>query len=363
MKKNFFTAFTLLIALYACSPVQQSISYVVEGELQDSSSNGKMIYILRYDDNKLIDSTKVDGNKFAFTGKVDTASFCRIDATQREYTNFILENGNIKVNFIKPNQPSGTLQNDEMAKLSIEEDSIYAHMSRKRKELQANYPDGNEFREQWKAYFDEWKIKLGTRSIELYKMHGNDAVGSYLLYTVFMKDPESNVKEMIISGLGPWLKSSQMVQRMISLLEAQKKTAEGLPFTDIKGKDMNGNPISLSDFIGRGNYVLIDMWSSWCGPCKDEIPNLAKLHNKYNKKGLTVLGMFVWDEEENLKEAMEKEKITWPQIIDSEETAMKLYGVNGIPHIILFAPDGTILKRNLRGENMIRTIDEIMNKK
>lgn len=75
-----------------------------------------------------------------------------------------------------------------------------------------------------------------------------------------------------------------------------------------------------------------------------------------------VLGIFVWDKKENLSKAIKKYDITWPQIFDTENMACKSYGVSGIPHIILFAPDGTILKRNLRGEKMIRIIDEIMDK-
>lgn len=172
-----------------------------------------------------------------------------------------------------------------------------------------------------------------------------------------------NVQEAVIGNFGSWLKSRNRVQDMIVRIEALKKTVEGQPFTDIKGKDENGNPIALSDFVGKGNYVLMDMWASWCGPCKREIPNLAELYNKFKDKGLTVLGMFVWDKEENLNKAVKAEKVTWPQIFDSGKMAMKLYGVNGIPHIILFAPDGTILKRNLRGDNMVQTVTEIMTNK
>ena len=119
-----------------------------------------------------------------------------------------------------------------------------------------------------------------------------------------------------------------------------------MPYTDITGTDADGKPIALSDFIGKGNYVLMDMWASWCGPCKGEIPNLARLHNQYKDKGLTVIGLFVWDKQENLKKAMESEGITWPQIVDEESKSTQVYGVDGIPHIILFSPDGTILKRN-----------------
>ena len=128
-----------------------------------------------------------------------------------------------------------------------------------------------------------------------------------------------------------------------------------MPYTDITGTDADGKPIALSDFIGKGNYVLMDMWASWCGPCKGEIPNLARLHNQYKDKGLTVIGLFVWDKQENLKKAMESEGITWPQIVDEESKSTQMYGVDGIPHIILFSPDGTILKRNLRGDAMIKT--------
>ena len=140
------------------------------------------------------------------------------------------------------------------------------------------------------------------------------------------------------------------------------KYAEGKPFKDIKGKDIDGNPTALSDYIGKGNYILLDMWASWCGPCIGEIPNLLKLLNKYKDKGLTVLGVFVSDKEENLKKAITNEGVVWPQIIDSEDKAMEIYGVNGIPHIILFAPDGTILKRDFRGQEIINTVSEILDK-
>ena len=104
------------------------------------------------------------------------------------------------------------------------------------------------------------------------------------------------------------------------------------------------------------------MWASWCGPCRREIPNLLQLHQQYHDKGLTVLGVFVWDELKNLQPAKEKEGIVWPQLIDSNKTATKLYGVYGIPQIILFAPDGTVIARDLRGEHMINKVNEVMKK-
>ena len=346
----------------ACQPSQQPQVYTVTGELDDSTHHGKKIYVMRYDDRKLIDSTFVEGNKFVFKGQVDTASFCRIDVSYSDFANFILEGGDIKVNLKKYNQPSGTPQNDAISKIAQEEDSLFSYVDQKGKEILQQYPNIEEAREVMKEGMAEFNMNLAKRCKELYELHHNDAVGYFLLYRVFMDQLDPDTKLQIMSTFGPWLKSQNMVKKTMMQTQAIKNTAEGMPFVDIKGKDAEGNPVALSDYVGKGNYVLLDMWASWCGPCKGEIPNLLKLHNQYKDKGLTVLGLFVWDNEKNLKKAVEEEGIVWPQIIDTEADAEKLYGVDGIPHIILFAPDGTILNRNLRGQTMIDVVDEVMKK-
>lgn len=168
-------------------------------------------------------------------------------------------------------------------------------------------------------------------------------------------------KELLLSA-GPWLKSTRCVQEKLMRLEGLEKTAEGNPYVDIKGKDVDGKEVSLSDFIGKGNYVLVDFWASWCGPCRGEIPNLAKLHKAYKDKGLTVVGIFGWDKEENFAKAVKDEGITWAQIFDTEGKATDLYGIEGIPQIMLISPDGKIVKRNLRGEYMIKTVENTLKK-
>ena len=365
MKIIKFLCVGFLAMLCACQPAQQGNKYTVTGELEDSAHHGKKIYIMRYDDNMYVDSTLIEGNKFVFEGEVDTAAFCRIDVSRNAFANFILEGGDVKVNLKAYNKPSGTPQNEEMRTISQEQDSIFAYIGRKKGEINRQYTDdGEKASEAMKELIEEIKSTLQTRCKELYAYHDDDAVGFFLLSSAFFNELDLNVKLEILSTFGPWLKSRRLVKETLANLEALKKTAEGMPFTDIKGKDVEGNPVALSDYVGKGNYVLLDMWASWCGPCKWEVPYLQKLYNRYKDKGLTVLGLFVWDKEENLKKSMEEEGIVWPQIVSVENMdAMNSYGIDGIPHIILFAPDGTILKRNLRGQNMIDTVDEVMKKK
>lgn len=140
-----------------------------------------------------------------------------------------------------------------------------------------------------------------------------------------------------------------------------KATAIGQKFTDFSGKAVDGSEVSLSDYVGKGTYTLVDFWASWCGPCRAESPHVAQLYNEYKDKGLTVLGVAVWDKPEHTKKAIKELNINWPQIIDTGMTPMDLYGVNGIPFIILFGPDGTIIARDLRGEAMIKKVTEVLN--
>lgn len=350
--------------LYACSPSTHSTEYSVTGVVSDSSANGKKIYIMRYDDNQNIDSTIIEKNQFTFKGQIDTASFCRIDVDRNLYANFILENGNIRVDLQKHNEPSGTPLNDKLAQLTLAEDSVSELINLRSQEIMKQcVNDEQAFDSQIQEFIKQQRESIANKCADLYEGHWDDAFGYALLYSEFFNFTPLAQQKALIVKFGNWLKSTQTAQKISKTIEAQEKTAEGMPYIDITGTDAEGKRIALSDFIGKGNYVLMDIWASWCGPCKGEIPNLARLHNQYKDKGLTVIGIFVWDKQENLKKAMDSEGIIWPQIFDKENKSIQMYGIDGIPHIILFSPNGTILKRNLRGDTMIKTVEEIMNRK
>ncbi|MBP5690297.1 MAG: TlpA family protein disulfide reductase [Bacteroidales bacterium] len=107
--------------------------------------------------------------------------------------------------------------------------------------------------------------------------------------------------------------------------------------------------VSLSDYVGKGKYILVDFWASWCGPCKREIPNLKNVWEKYHGDDFDVLSVAVWDDVEDTKAAAIEHGITWLQIINGQKIPTDAYGIEGIPQIMLFGPDGTLLKTDLRG--------------
>lgn len=141
--------------------------------------------------------------------------------------------------------------------------------------------------------------------------------------------------------------------------EAASKSAVGQMFTDFQA-EYDGKTYKLSDYVGRGKYVLVDFWASWCGPCKAEIPNLIKVYNQYKGDKFEVLGVATWDEPKASLKTIEQMQIPYPQILNAQRAGSDAYGITGIPQIILFGPDGTILKRDLRGEQIEATIKELL---
>lgn len=136
-------------------------------------------------------------------------------------------------------------------------------------------------------------------------------------------------------------------------------TEEGKMFVDFEA-EYNGKVAKLSDYVGKGKYVLVDFWASWCGPCKREIPNLIKVYNQYKGEKFEVLGVATWDKPEDTLKSIEELGIPYPQMLNAQQAGSDAYGINGIPQIILFGPDGTIIKRNLRGEMIEKTVAELV---
>ena len=133
--------------------------------------------------------------------------------------------------------------------------------------------------------------------------------------------------------------------------EALAKTSEGAMFVDFSA-EYDGKTQKLSDFVGKGKYVLVDFWASWCGPCRREIPNLIDVYNKYKGSKFEVIGVATWDEPDDTKKAIAELNIPYPQIMNAQKAGSDAYGIRGIPEIILFAPDGKIVKRGLRGSDI-----------
>jgi peroxiredoxin len=152
------------------------------------------------------------------------------------------------------------------------------------------------------------------------------------------------------------------------LLEEQKKydrtglwTGKAAP--DFSLPDVNGREISLSSF--RGKYVLVDFWASWCGPCRNENPNVVKVYNEFKNKNFTVLGVSLDRPGQKAAwlKAIQADHLDWTHVSDLkwwQSSVVPLYQINGIPYNVLVDPQGMVIGENLKGSLLETKLSEVL---
>ena len=194
---------------------------------------------------------------------------------------------------------------------------------------------------------------------ELIIQHKDDAMAIPLLLMLDDSMLEPDTLLTLISQLSEDTQHHPHVAKVKEKAETLlARPKEGDMFKDFAA-EYDGKTTRLSDYVGRGRYVLADFWASWCGPCRQEIPNLIALYENYKEKEFLVLGVAAQDNPEASLKAIDEMQIPYPQILNAQKIATDIYGIDALPEAILFSPDGTILARGLRGVELENKLEEI----
>jgi peroxiredoxin len=146
----------------------------------------------------------------------------------------------------------------------------------------------------------------------------------------------------------------------VTFVNGMKLTAIGQPAPEIALPNPEGQVIKLSSL--RGKYVLLDFWAKWCGPCRQENPNVVRVYQKYKDKGFTVFGVSLDRKKEDWLQAIKEDNLTWTHVSDLkywQSDAAKIYNITGIPFSLLLDPNGVIIAKNLRGAALEAKLEEI----
>ena len=150
-------------------------------------------------------------------------------------------------------------------------------------------------------------------------------------------------------------KELEAVKVLVRRLQGMENSALGKMFTDFTMQNPAGTSVSLSDYAGKGKFVLLDFWASWCAPCRADIPHVTGIYNKYKSKGLEVIGISLDSNREAWLNAVEELGMPYLQMSDLQgmgSPAALFYGVEGIPFLLLLDKEGVIIAKDLRGKEL-----------
>ena len=167
----------------------------------------------------------------------------------------------------------------------------------------------------------------------------------------------------IVEQMGKKMPDDPVYKAITAQREAENATAEGKPFREIAMVDLNGNMKRLSDVVKANKLTLIDFWASWCAPCRAEMPNVKKLYAAYHDKGLEIYGVSLDENMVNWQNAVSQMQLPWIQVSDLkgwQSEGAGTYNIRAIPATVLIDQNGTIIGKNLRGEDLAKKVADVL---
>ena len=335
-------------------------NYRIDG-MAPADANGQWVYLYKPSGQGASDSVQIANGRFTLERAVVEDGLIAHLVIPRSYNlSFIPEEGIIKAD-LAAIAATGTALNDLHAQKAKAREALETETRGRLKAIRADKNlDDKAKEEAQEKIVNEFYGKIKPLAEADLKEHSNDAIGLIALQTLLgMEDVNVAKAEALLQQAGDRLRAEESITKMVERLRRVEATQAGAQFVDFEGVDDANKAVRLSDYVGKGHYVLVDFWASWCGPCRREIAHLKKVRDTYTDKGLVILGTVVWDEMEDHLKAMKELEITWPQIFNKTE-ATELYGIAGIPQIILFDPAGKIVARDLRGEEINKLLDKAL---
>ena len=360
--KNFKILLLIALILCSCQKNEYKITINVPNEFNDATA-----YLVQQigRDITFTDSTIVTESVAHFVGKQDSVVYRTIILKQNDQRTFIspivLEKGETAVTYLDEKSTiSGTSTNNILQKyLQIEQ-----HYNPIFEELLTSYfkTEENEVekRHMIETQYDILEQEFNQKVLAFINENLNNVAGAYAFGQIYRSLSEEEQMSLIDNAGESFLSQPDIAQ--IANRIKQIKGTIGNKFPDMQMKNPQGEEVRLSDFAGKGKYIVIDFWASWCGPCRRAMPELISIYNEYKDKGVDVVGVSFDNDEQAWKSSIESLGLPWHQMSDLkgwESIATSIYGVNSIPHLMLLDPEGIIIAKKLNDNTLRQKLQEI----
>jgi len=254
---------------------------------------------------------------------------------------------------------TGSPSHDQFTKFNNEFNPLFDKLSKIVKNINEGKPDpGGSMRKE----YDKTVLTLQQKTDQFVTQYPASPVTPFVVLVMTQLNTEIGVTEKRYNALVPEIQQAYYGKMLDKVIAEGKIGSIGSDAIDFVQNDTNGKPVSLSSF--RGKYVLIDFWASWCKPCRMENPNVVDAYNRYKDKNFTILGVSLDRSKEPWIKAIQDDGLIWTHVSDlkfwSNEVAVK-YKVESIPQNFLLDPNGKIIGKNLRGEELLRTLKTLLN--